>query len=340
MPAEWEPHAATWLTWPHNLETWPGQDIKTIENVYLQIIRGLESGEKVNLLVNDEKSQKYVDTKLKLQNLKNIETFIIPTNDSWIRDYGPNFISKTNSSGKIEIAINKWHFNSWGDKYEWELDDQASTHIRDYLKLKSFETGIVLEPGAIEVNGKGICITTEDCLLNSNRNCNFTRKEIENLLKIHLDVTDIVWCRGDIVGDDTDGHIDNLMRFVNTDTILCASEDDLTNPNYPCLKTNLEKIAKFKKQDGKKFNIDTLPMPKNVGDANTQLPASYANFYIGNKVVLLPTFNQPGDKIAHATIQKYFSDRDVIDINCNELLWGLGGIHCITQQQPAITVEK
>ena len=340
MPAEWEPHAATWLTWPHNIETWPGQDIQSIENVYIQIIRSLETGEKVNVLVNDKETKIYVESKLKLYKLKNVETHIIPTNDSWIRDYGPNFVTRPLPSGHSEIAINKWHFNSWGGKYEWELDDEAGFRINDYLKFNSFETGTILEPGGIEVNGEGVCITTENCLLNPNRNGNISREEIEVILKKYLGVTQIIWCQGDIVGDDTDGHIDNLMRFVNPDTILCASEDDPTNQNYACLNTNLEIIKKFKNKNGKKFNIDLLPMPQNVGNKNTQLPASYANFYIGNKVVLLPTFDQAGDQEAHATLQKYFSNREVVDINCNELLWGLGGIHCITQQQPENTIEE
>ena len=340
MPAEWEPHAATWLTWPHNQETWPGQDMQSIENVYLQIIRSLEFGEKINLLVNNTEAQKHIDAKLKLNKLKNVETHIILTNDSWIRDYGPNFISRPQSYGKSEIAINKWHFNSWGGKYEWEHDDQAGLRINDYLKFNIFETGTILEPGAIEVNGEGVCITTEDCLLNPNRNGNKSREEIENILKNYLGVTQIIWCRAYIVGDDTDGHIDNLVRFVNPDTILCASENDSTNQNYSCLRTNLETITSYEDQNGNKLNVDLLPMPQNVGTPDTQLPASYANFYIGNKAILLPTFDQPNDSEAHSTLQKYFPDREVVDINCSELLWGLGGIHCITQQQPANTIEE
>jgi len=340
MPAEWEPHSATWLTWPHNQETWPGQNMKKIQDVYLQIIRSLEFAEKVNLLTNNIKTQKSIESKLKLNNLKNVEIFIIPTNDSWIRDYGPNFISRTYSKDKIEIAINKWHFNSWGEKYEWELDNEVGARINDCLKLNIFETNTILEPGSIEVNGEGVCITTEDCLINSKRNRNYSREEIEVILKKYLGVNQIIWCRGDIVGDDTNGHIDNLMRFVNPDTILCALDDNPASPNYACLRANLETITKFENPDGNKFNIDTLPMPQKVGNDTTQLPASYANFYIGNKVVLLPTFDQPGDQEAHTTLQKYFPDREVVDINCNALIWGLGGIHCITQQQPASTVEK
>jgi agmatine deiminase len=340
MPAEWEPHSATWLTWPHNQETWPGQDMQKIENVYLQIIRSLEVGEKVNVLVNDKEKKINLDANFRNNKLKNVETHIIPTNDSWIRDYGPNFITKQNSVEKNDIAINKWYFNSWGGKYEWELDNEATNGINDFLNLNTFETDTILEPGGIEVNGEGVCITTEDCLLNPNRNGNKSREEMELILKNHLGVNQIIWCRGDIVGDDTDGHIDNLMRFVKPDTILCALEDDSNNPNYACLKINFDIISQTRNLDGIKFHFDTLPMPRNVGDGVTQLPASYANFYIGNKVVLLPVFDQPADQEAHATLQKYFPDREVVDINCNELLWGLGGIHCITQQQPANTIEE
>ncbi len=335
MPAEWEPHSATWLTWPHNKETWPGQDMDVIEDVYLQIIRGLQFGERVHILVNNYEAKTYTDTRLKQNGLNNTITHIIPTNDSWIRDYGPNFVSRVLPSGLKDIAINKWQFNSWGNKYEWDEDNRSLTRINDYLELKVFDTKIALEPGAIEVNGQGLCIATEDCLLNPNRNEGMTRKDMEGILKNYLGVTGVIWCRGDIAGDDTDGHIDNLVRFVNANTVLCASENNPADYNHSCLRKNLEIIENALDNNGKKLNVVPLPMPGYVGDTQTRLPASYANFYIGNKVVLLPTFDKPGDSEAHEILQKYFPDREVIDIPCKELLWGLGGLHCITQQQPA-----
>lgn len=339
MPAEWEPHSATWLTWPHNNETWPGQDMKTIENVYLEIIRRLQSAERTHILVNDPAAKSYVDARLKSGGLENSETHIIPTNDSWIRDYGPNFIARDLSTGKREIAVNKWKFDSWGEKYEWEDDNRAGDLINDYLGLNIFDPGIVLEPGGIEVNGQGTCIATEDCLLNPNRNGGLSRNEMETILQNYLGVTRVIWCRGEIAGDDTDGHIDNLVRFVNANTVLCASENDPSDANYPCLKKNLEIIEEALDQDGGKLNIELLPMPEYVGDSQTRLPASYANFYIGSKTVLMPTFDQPSDSAAHAILQKCFPDREVADIPCKELIWGLGGVHCITQQQPAFNAR-
>lgn len=335
MPAEWEPHEATWLTWPHNSETWPGQNMKSVEKAFLHIINALQSGEKVNILVNNAASNQYVLDELKRNEIKNTETFIIPTDDSWIRDYGPNFILKENTPGKPEIAVNKWNFNSWGKKYDWQYDNRAGSVIAERLAMKVFEPGIVLEPGAIEVNGLGTCITTERCLLDKNRNEALTRSEAENILKNYLGVKHIIWRQGDLQGDDTDGHIDNLARFVNPTTLLCAWEDDPSDPNYAVLKKNLEILQNSVDQDGYKFNIIKFPMPGFVGDNETRLPASYANFYIGNKTVLLPVYGKPDDAVAHSILQEYFPGREVVDIQCNILIWGLGGIHCLTQQQPA-----
>jgi len=335
MPAEWEPHSATWLAWPHNKETWPGQNMDTIEDVYLHIIRSLQGGERVHILVNDSEADTYVRARLKRNGLDNAETHAIPTNDCWIRDYGPNFVSRVLPSGAKEIAINKWQFDSWGKKYEWDDDNRSLARINDYLQLRVFATETVLEPGAIEVNGQGLCVTTVDCLINSTRNPGMSRAGMETILKNYLGVTGVIWCRGDIAGDDTDGHIDNLVRFVNANTVLCASENDPADANYSCLKKNLEIIESALDQNGQKLNVATLPMPGYVGTPQTRLPASYANFYIGNKVVLLPTYDKPGDAEAHAILQKYLPDREVIDIPCKELIWGLGGIHCVTQQQPA-----
>ena len=236
MPAEWEPHFATWLTWPHNPETWPGQDMAKIEAVYVQMIKTLAKGEKVHLLVSRDSDAFKLNKLIKNNplNIQNIKIYPIPTNDSWIRDYGPNFLVRETSSGKREVSANLWKFNSWGGKYEWDLDDRVGNTVLDLLELTRFEPGIVLEGGAIEVNGQGLCITTEQCLLNPNRNGGLEKTEMESYLKRYLGVREIIWCQGNIEGDDTDGHIDNLVRFINPDTVLCAWEDDTTD-SQPCL---------------------------------------------------------------------------------------------------------
>lgn len=336
MPAEWEPHSATWLTWPHNLETWPGQDMTKIEGVYVQMIKTLAKGEKVHLLVNRESEAFRLNKLIKSSplNLQNILIYSIPTNDSWIRDYGPNFLVRETSSGKREVSANLWKFDSWGGKYKWDLDDRVGSTVMDLLGLTHFEPGIVLEGGAIEVNGQGICITTEQCLLNSNRNGGLEKAEMETYLKRYLGVRDIIWCQGNIEGDDTDGHIDNLVRFVNPDTVLCAWEDNASDPNHACLQENLKTLESFRDSRGKPLNVVKLPMPGRIDTHEERLPASYANFYIGNRAVLLPTYNHRNDATAKTILKQFFPDREIVGIPCETFVWGLGAIHCVTQQQP------
>ena len=336
MPAEWEPHSATWLTWPHNLETWPGQDMAKVEAVYIQMIKALTKGEKVNLLINRESDTFKLNKLIKNGPLttQNINIYPIPTNDAWIRDYGPNFLVRQTSSSKREVAANLWKFDSWGGKYEWDLDDRVGSTIMDLLDIPRFEPGIVLEGGAIEVNGQGICITTEQCLLNPNRNGGLEKDEMESYLKRYLGVREIIWCQGNIEGDDTDGHIDNLVRFVNPDTVLCAWEDNAKDSNHACLQANLEALESFRDADGKPLNVVKLPMPGRIDTDEGRLPASYANFYIGNQVVLLPTYNHRNDAIAENILKRFFPDREIVGIPCETFVWGLGAIHCVTQQQP------
>lgn len=336
MPAEWEPHSATWLTWPHNPETWPGQDIFQIETVYLQMIGALVKGETIHLLGNRESDVLKLKKLIKTNSLTNekIRFHAISTNDAWIRDYGPNFLVREASSGKREVSANLWKFDSWGGKYEWDLDDRVGGAIADLLGITRFEPGIVLEGGAIEVNGQGLCITTEQCLLNSNRNDGLDRAEMESYLKGYLGVREIIWCQGNIEGDDTDGHIDNLVRFVNPNTVLCAWEEDATDPNHACLKENLKILKSFRDERGKPLNVVKLPMPGRIASEEGRLPASYANFYIGNRAVLLPTYNHPNDEVAESILKRLFSDREIVGIPCETFVWGLGAIHCVTQQQP------
>ena len=333
MPAEWEPHSGTWLTWPHNLETWPNQHMQEVEAEFLSIIQPLAKDESVHILVNDEEMEGSVASTLNDNNveMKNIFLHNIPTNDSWIRDYGPNFIVQSDGI----VATNDWDFDSWGRKYKWELDDLAGTIIAEKLGLHHFKPEIVLEGGAIEVNGAGTCITNESCILNPNRNNGISREALETTLKNYLGVSKIIWLHGEIQGDDTDGHIDNLARFVNPTTMVCVVEEDENDPNYSCLKKNFDRLKTATDQDDKPLEIITLPMPGHIGSPSECLPASYANFYIANKSVLVPVYNQPNDKQALAILGPLFPEREVIPIPSTTLIWGLGGVHCLTQQQPA-----
>ena len=331
MPAEWETHSGTWLTWPHNPETWPEQDMQQVETEFMGIIRPLAKNESVHILVNDEDMGNAVESTLNVNNveMKNIFLHDIPTNDSWIRDYGPNFIIQ--SDGKV--AANDWDFDSWGRKYKWELDDLAGTVIAEESGLHHFKPEIVLEGGAIEVNGAGTCVTTESCILNPNRNNGISRDAMETVLKDYLGISKVIWLHGEMEGDDTDGHIDNLARFVNPTTMVCAIEEDDEDPNYRCLKNNFDHLRSATDQDDNLFEIVALPMPGYIG--SPRLPASYANFYIANKSVLVPVYGHSNDKRALSILEPLFPEREIIPIPSTTLILGLGGVHCLTQQQPA-----
>lgn len=337
MPAEWERHEATWLAWPHNLNTWPGK-FDLIPEVYIDIIRALHPHEPVHICVND--AEAVLETRDLLSReglgLGNVKFYEVPTDDTWARDHGPIFISRTHQNTQ-ELAITDWIFNSWGEKYgPWTLDDVVPQKIAKLLNLPLFEPGIVLEGGSIDVNGQGTLLTTEACLLHPNRNPTLTREDIETYLRAYFGVTHILWLGDGIVGDDTDGHIDDLARFVNPTTVVCALEEDTTDDNYALLQENYARLQKMTDQDGQPLRVVPLSMPSPVEYDGTRLPASYANFYIANGVILMPTYNCPNDKRAIATLQNLFPTRQVVGIHCTELVWGLGAIHCITQQQPAI----
>ncbi|MBL7684545.1 MAG: agmatine deiminase family protein [Deltaproteobacteria bacterium] len=338
MPAEWEPHEATWLTWPKDPITWPNR-IPQAEEVYTQMIEALTPAEKVHLLVDDEKSEQYVRQKLKGRNIhfENLLLHQIKTSDSWIRDYGPNFLKrKKEISGIPEIAYNDWIFNAWGDKYETlKRDNAIPQQLEDFLKMPRFEPGIVLEGGSIEVNGAGCVLTTEQCLLNQNRNPKLFKNEIEKYLQDFLGVQKVLWLGEGIAGDDTDGHIDDITRFVNERTIVTVIEKDPLHENYEPLQENLKKLKSFTDAQEKPFEILTLPMPHSLhDDENEVLPASYANFYIANEVVLVPIFLQSRDEEALTTLQQVFPNRKVIGLDCRDLIWGMGALHCLSQQQP------
>lgn len=336
MPAEWNRHTATWLTWPKDPETWPDR-VPQVEEIFLQMMAALAPHETVNLLVDDEKGTASVRVRLAFPGADNIRFLQIPTVDSWIRDYGPNFIV---SAGN-KLAYNDWIFNAWGNKYEeLKQDDSVPARLEGLLEMPRFEPGIVMEGGSIEVNGAGCVLTTEQCLLNPNRNPHLTKHEIERYLKNYLGVEKILWLSEGIIGDDTDGHIDDIARFVAPNVIVCAVEDNPEDANYKILQDNLSRLRAMTDVNGRAFEIVTLPMPGVVGGASTgtrdldRLPASYANFYIANNVVLVPIFGHSHDARALEVLQRVFPGRRVVGINCEPLVWGMGTIHCVTQQQP------
>jgi len=335
MPAEWHPHEATWLAWPKDPVTWP-ERVPLVEEIFLQLISALGARERVELLVDDPEVEKDVRKRLITVGASSVDLRFhrIPTVDSWIRDYGPNFLIRRGSRG-FDLAYNHWVFNAWGNKYEdLKKDAVIPELLAPVLNLERFIPGIVLEGGSIDVNGEGVCLTTEQCLLNPNRNPGLSRIEIERHLKEYLGVRQVVWLGEGIVGDDTDGHIDDIARFVRADTVVCALEDDPEDPNYALLRDNYERLQKARTQEGKPFEVITLPMPGPVESDSGRLPASYANFYIANGVVLVPVFGHRNDAAAVETLARLLPDRKVVGINCEPLVWGLGTIHCVTQQQP------
>jgi agmatine deiminase len=334
MPAEWEKHDAIWLSWPHDPTTFPSRVAKA-EQTYVEIVKLIQEGECVNLFVKDKDMKQKAITLFEKErvNLDRISFFEFDYADVWFRDYGPTFLVNQ----KRELAMVHWIFNSWGNKYEDLLKDcQIPEIINRKMHLRCFEPGIVLEGGSIEVNGKGTVLTTEQCLLNKNRNPHLDKRQIETLLKEYLGVKHIIWLKNGIIGDDTDGHIDDLARFVNQSTVVCGYEEDKNDENYAILKENYEILRQSLDQDGNKLNVIKLPMPGVVSTPEKRLPASYANFYIGNKTVLVPVFGHKNDKVALSIIQEQFPERKVAGVNCVDLVHGLGTIHCITQQQPSV----
>ena len=339
MPAEWQRHAATWLSWPKDPLTWP-ERVPQVQEIFLQMIAALSPHELVNLLVDDAETEALVRQRSVFQGAGNLRFHQLPTVDSWIRDYGPNFLLNRKMPA---LAYNDWIFNAWGNKYEeLKRDNSIPAQLETTLGVQRFEPGIVMEGGSIEVNGAGIVMTTAQCLLNSNRNPELNREGIEDYLKNYLDVQQVLWLGEGIVGDDTDGHIDDIARFVAPDAIICALEEDPADANYELLQDNLRRLQQATDLNGRKFEVVTLPMPGVVAASNDnslraldRLPASYANFYIANNVVLAPIFGHVNDKRALDTLQRVFPTRRIVAINCEPLVWGMGTIHCVTQQQPA-----
>jgi len=339
MPAEWAPHEGTFLSWPHELSDWPGK-FAPIPWAFAEIIRHLARAERVFLLVETSGAQARVKSILKRShvNLDNVSFLRVPTDRGWMRDSGP--ICVANNSG--DVAFNHFLFNGWAKYPNHEKDAQVATRVNKTLRRKIFlpmHNGrrVVLEGGSIDVNGLGTMLTTEECLQSTiqERNPGFSKRDYEELFHDYLGVASVVWLKNGIAGDDTHGHVDDLSRFVDSTTVVTILEEDRSDANYSALQENLALLRAAKDQDGKSLRVETLPMPAPVFFDGQRLPASYANFYIANKIVLVPFFNDPNDRVALSTLARLFPGREVVPIYCRDLVLGLGTIHCMTQQLPA-----
>jgi agmatine deiminase len=329
MPAEWEAHQATWFSWPHNPETWPGC-LADAERALAPAIAALAESETVYINVLDAAHARHVRALLP-ERIGNVELVEIATNDAWCRDHGAIFVYDEQNA----LTALDFRFNAWGGKYPpFDLDDAAARKMADRLGVPVVSIPIVLEGGSIDVDGRGTVLTTEQCLLNKNRNPKLKRAEIEEILKTYLGVTKIVWLGDGIVGDDTDGHIDDITRFVGHDTIVTVIEPDPKDPNHAPLADNRKRLEKVRLPSGNTPRVIELPMPAPLERDGRRLPASYANFYIGNRVVLLPVFGCPQDEVAKRILADVFPDRRVVAIDCRTIVVGLGTLHCLSQQVP------
>ena len=336
FPAEFAKHDATWLSWPHKEASWPGK-IDSIYPVYAEFIKLLAEGEKVNINVVDEgmKQKALKHLQQTTADLNNVEFFMHPTNDAWCRDHGPAFL--INPDGAQKKIIVDWGYNAWGGKYPpFDLDDNIPTLIARHYDIPVLYPGIVMEGGSVDFNGKGTVMTTTSCLLNDNRNPQLNQSQIEAYLRNYYGVDNILWLGDGIVGDDTDGHIDDLTRFVNETTVVTAVEEDKQDENYSVLKDIVKSLNTFRLENGKQLNVVELPMPSAVVHEGMRLPASYANFYIGNKYVIVPTFRDKNDDRALDILQTCFRDRKVVGLDSVDIIWGLGSFHCLSQQEPSI----
>lgn len=333
MPAEWEPHEATWIAWPHEESDWPGK-FATVAWVYGDIARHLSQLERVRVLVRDSTERERVREVFAHSGARmdRVDVYLRRTNRSWCRDYGPIWVRDSDGS----LRITNWKFNAWAKYPNWRLDNGVPEFIARKLGFEQMEPGIVLEGGSIDVNGSGVLLTTEECLLSpiQARNPGLSRQELEENFARYLGIDRVVWLKRGIAGDDTHGHVDDLARFVSADTIVTVVEKNPNDENFEALAENW----KLLKRTG--FRIVSLPMPEPVWFDGQRLPASYANFYIANGVVLVPTFNDPNDRVALSTLQKLFPGRSVIGIHCLDLVLGLGTLHCMTQQQPALIAPE
>lgn len=335
FPAEWAKQEAMWLSWIHKEESWPGK-IDTVYQPYCEFIKVVSAGQQVRINVANAAMETFAKMQLGKvgADLSRIEFFHFPTNDAWCRDHGPAFLVNRETKQK---AIVDWGYNAWGGKYPpFDLDDVIPTMIGNHYGLPVFNPGIVMEGGSVEFNGEGTLLTTTACLLNENRNPHLDQQQIEEYLRNYYGVEQILWLGDGIVGDDTDGHIDDITRFVNSDTVVTVVEENKNDENYHLLQENLQALKTMRLLNGKQLNIVELPMPKPVVYDGQRLPASYANFYIANTVVVVPTFRDQNDDKALQILQQCFPDRKIVGIDSTDIIWGLGSFHCLSQQEPQV----
>jgi agmatine deiminase len=335
MPAEWARHDATWLTWPRPDGISFPDAFENIPAIWASLAKLLAEGEHVHINVFSPEHEIEIRAALKRADAPldtRIHLHPFPAYEPWCRDHGPIFVRSAD-----ELAVVDWRYNAWGGKYPpCDLDDDVPRHVAEFLSLPLFSPPMILEGGSIEVNGESTLLTTEACLLNKNRNPNLTQKEIEHYLREYLGVEQILWLGEGIVGDDTDGHIDDLTRFVGPRTLVTIVERDSADANYELLRENSRRLAAMRDPQGRPWHVVDLPTPGYLEKDGQRLPASYANFYIANEVVVMPAFNHPNDDVARAILQEHFPTRRVVSIPALDLIWGLGAFHCITQQQPAL----
>jgi agmatine deiminase len=342
MPAEWERHEATWLAWPHNRSDWPGK-LATVQWVYGEIVRRLAPGEMVRILVRSAQESVRVRRLLGRVGVdsKRVELYHVPTDRGWVRDCGPIFLHRDGPPSGVAIA--RFRFNAWARYNDWRKDDRVPERVAKALGLKLLSVtlngrDIILEGGSIDVNGRGTLISTEECLLDPQiqvRNPGFGPQDYESVFRDNLDVTKVLWLGRGIAGDDTHGHVDDVCRFVGRRTVVLCQEKNASDVNHRPLAENRERLEGMRLEDGGKIEIVPLPMPAPLSFDGRRLPASYANFYVGNAAVLVPTFNDPNDRLALGILGELFRDRAVVGIHAVDLVWGLGTLHCLTQQQPA-----
>ena len=336
FPAEFAPHEATWLSWPHKEASWPGK-IDSIYAPYSEFVFYLANSEKVRINVLDEAMQQFAMQHLQKAHvdLANVEFFMHPTNDAWCRDHGPAFL--INPAAPQKKVVVDWGYNAWGNKYPpFDLDDVIPTSIAKHFNLPVYHPGIVMEGGSVEFNGAGTLLTSTACLLNPNRNPQLSQQQIEAFLCAYYGVHQILWVDEGIIGDDTDGHIDDTVRFVNAHTVLSVVEENTKDENYALLQHNLKQLSQMRLSNGRSLDIIELPMPDPVIYEDQRLPASYANFYIANKYVIVPTFRCSKDDRALQIISNCFPERKVVGIDSTEIIWGLGSFHCLSQQEPLV----